>query len=89
MTTSTGEPAAGSLALKTFRIRKCGIKLFMPGGLTFVCQLEKHTPDIAHKEVGFVMMPNNTAREYEISWTDRGVSALRQNRHKKVRHHTK
>jgi len=85
VTTRTGEPAAGSLALKKFRVKKCGFKLYFPNDVIFVCQLEKHTPETPHQEVGFVMMPNNTARKYMIEWTDEGVASVRQYKIKKVR----
>lgn len=87
MTTRTGEPAAGSLALKKFRVRKCGIKLYMPG-TEFTCQLEKHTPDVQHQETGFVIMPNGTARRYIMGWRDEGVAHIRQTKTRKVRRAT-
>lgn len=88
MTTRTGEPAAGSLALKTIRVKRCTQKLYLPGGTTFTCQLEKHAPTTQHKEEGIVTMPNGTARHYEVFWTDMGFTELRQTRPRgKVRRH--
>lgn len=84
MTTRSGEPAAGSLALQRIRIRKCGVKLHMPG-IEFTCQLEKHTPDVSHQEEGVVTMSNGTMRTYTICWFDQGVAQLRQYKTKKVR----
>lgn len=72
--------------MKTFRVRKCGVKLYMPGNVIYTCQLEKHTPETMHTEVGFVIMPNGTARRYTIHWKDEGVAAIRQTKIKKVRH---
>lgn len=85
MTTRSGEPAAGSLALKRIRIRKCGVKLYVAKDVDFTCQLEKHTPDVPHREVGYTLMPNNTARKYMIEWTDEGISTVRQYKTPKVR----
>lgn len=85
MTTRTGEPAAGSLALKKFRIKKCGHKLYFSTEVTFTCQLERHTPDVPHQEVGYVMMANSTARRYMTEWTDEGVAAMRLAKTGKVR----
>ena len=82
MTTRDGLPAAGSLAIKKFRVRRCTQKLYLPNGVTFSCQREKHVIEEPHKEVGYVLMPNGTARKYEISWTDEGFAELRQHRGK-------
>lgn len=85
MTTRDGQPAAGSLALKKFRVKRCTVQLHLPGGVTFTCQLEKHTLDVEHKEVGVVVMPNNTIRRYEMVWRDEGFATIRQNTREKVR----
>lgn len=88
MTTRTGEPAAGSLAATKFRVRRCTQKLYLPNGVTFSCQLERHAKETQHKETGIVMMANGTARKYEIFWTDEGFTELRQTRQRgKVRKH--
>jgi hypothetical protein len=88
VTTRDGLPAAGSLALKKFRVRRCTQKLYLPNGVTFTCQLEKHEPETQHKEEGVVTMPNGTARRYTIHWTDLGFTELRQTKPRgKLRQH--
>lgn len=84
--TTETQPLANTLASKKLRIRKCGARLRVPADLAagrphetvYVCQLEKHPISDQHQEDGFVLMQNNTARRYRITWVDEGVATLRQ-----------
>lgn len=80
---SETKPLANVLANKKLRVRKCGARLRMPSETpgretVYTCQLEKHPVDVPHQEIGFVLMHNQTARKYTVSWTDEGVAQLRQ-----------
>ena len=73
---------ANTLVGKKVRVRKCGARLRVPSTTpgreaVFVCQLEKHDVDTPHQEIGFVQMANDTARRFQIQWTDEGVASLR------------
>jgi hypothetical protein len=73
---------ANTLLGKKVRVRKCGARLRVPSNTpgretVFVCQLEKHDIDTPHQETGFVQMANDTARRFQIQWTDEGVASLR------------